>query len=84
MYLRQSYVAATKINLLMLLRETHTVYCNNHIKHTNTRIVYEQNSQFPYVKEGGIYSNYWTLRNQDREHLSWNNVLRTDRYLCKI
>jgi hypothetical protein len=29
-------VAATEINLLMLFGETIAVYCENHMKHTNT------------------------------------------------
>jgi hypothetical protein len=30
------YISATKPNLLMLFRETVTVYCENHMEHTNT------------------------------------------------
>jgi translation initiation factor IF-1 len=30
------YVSATKPNRLMLFRETVTVYCENHMEHTNT------------------------------------------------
>jgi hypothetical protein len=38
----------------MLFRETVTVYCENHMEHTDT--LCGQNTGFWYVKEGGIYS----------------------------
>jgi hypothetical protein len=44
----------------MPFRETVTVYCENHTKHTNT--LPGQNSEFQYVKEGGTYSNRWALK----------------------
>jgi hypothetical protein len=40
----------------MLYRETVAVYCENHMKHTNT--LRGQNAEFWYVKVGGIYSNH--------------------------
>jgi hypothetical protein len=46
----------------MLFRETNAVYWENHMKHINTRTFYEQNSQFQYVKAGGIYSNHRALK----------------------
>jgi hypothetical protein len=37
----------------MLFREIITVYCENHMEHTNT--LCGQNTEFWYVKLGGIY-----------------------------
>jgi hypothetical protein len=38
------YVSTTKINRLMLFRETIAVYCENHMEHINT--LCEQNAEF--------------------------------------
>jgi hypothetical protein len=43
----------------MLFRETVTIYCENHIEHTNT--LCGQNAEFCYVKAGGLYTNHWAL-----------------------
>jgi hypothetical protein len=37
----------------MLYKETTTIYCENHLKHTNTFC--GQNAEFYYVKAGGTY-----------------------------
>jgi hypothetical protein len=46
----------------MLFREIIAVYCENHMKHTNT--LRGQNAEFYYVKAGGIhvYSNHSVLK----------------------
>jgi hypothetical protein len=44
----------------MLIRETIAVYCENHMKHTNT--LRGQNAEFKYVTAGGTYSNHWNLK----------------------
>jgi hypothetical protein len=54
------YVSATETNRLMLFRETVGVYCENHTGHTDT--LCGQNTEFQYVKEGGTYSNHWSLK----------------------
>jgi hypothetical protein len=45
---------------LMLFRETVAVYCENHIKHTDT--LCGQNAEFWYIKAGGAYSDRWALK----------------------
>jgi hypothetical protein len=42
----------------MLFRETISVYCKNHTKHTDT--LCRQNAE--YVKESGTYTNHWALK----------------------
>jgi hypothetical protein len=44
----------------MLFRKISDVYCENHMKHTNT--LRGQNAEFYYVKAGGIYSNHSALK----------------------
>jgi hypothetical protein len=44
----------------MLFREISYVYCENHMKHTNT--LRGQNAELYYVKAGGIYSNHSALK----------------------
>jgi hypothetical protein len=44
----------------MLFRETVTVYCENHMEHTDT--LCGQKAEFCYVKAGGAYSNHWALK----------------------
>jgi translation initiation factor IF-1 len=56
----RKHISATKPNRLMLFRETIAVYCENHTEHTNT--LCGQNSEFRYVKAGGIYNNYVSLK----------------------
>jgi hypothetical protein len=46
------YVSDTKLNRLMLVRETVAVYCENHTEHTDS--IYDQNTL--YVKAAGTYS----------------------------
>jgi hypothetical protein len=59
------YVSATKINRLMLFRETVAVYCENHLEHTNT--LYGQNAEFcnmykfsSYLTENTLHPRYKT------------------------
>jgi hypothetical protein len=47
-------------SLLMPLRETVAVYCENHIKHINT--LCGKNAEFSSVKSGGTYSNHWSFK----------------------
>jgi hypothetical protein len=44
----------------MLFKETITVYCEKHTKHTN--IFCGWNAEFYCVKAGGTYSNQWPLK----------------------
>jgi hypothetical protein len=44
----------------MLFREIVAVYCDNHMKHTNT--LCGQNVEFLCVKAGGTYSDHWALK----------------------
>jgi hypothetical protein len=44
----------------MLFGETVAVYCENHMKHTDT--LCGQNTEFLYVKAGGTYSDQWVLK----------------------
>jgi hypothetical protein len=55
-----NYFSATKTSLLMLFRETVAVYCENHMRHTNT--LFERKADFLYIQVGGTYINHWTLR----------------------
>jgi hypothetical protein len=41
----------------MLFGETVAAYCENHTEHTDT--FRGQNTEFWYVKAGGIYINHW-------------------------
>jgi hypothetical protein len=43
----------------MLFRETFALYCDNHTEHTDT--LCGQNSEFYYVKAGGMYNNHRAL-----------------------
>jgi hypothetical protein len=49
-------VSTTKPNRLMLFEETVAVYCEKHMKHTDT--LCGQNAEFWYVKAGGTYTNH--------------------------
>jgi hypothetical protein len=50
------YVSATKPNVLILFRETVTVYCENHTEHTNT--LCGQNVEFFNDKADGENSDH--------------------------
>jgi hypothetical protein len=44
----------------MLFRETAVAYCENHTEHTNT--LCGKNTEFWYVKAGGIHNNHRSLK----------------------
>jgi hypothetical protein len=46
----------------MLFRETVTVYCENHMEHTNT--LCGQKAEFYYVTAGGTYGNHCALKDK--------------------
>jgi hypothetical protein len=43
-----------------LFKEKIAVYCENHMKHTNTHS--DQNAKFQYDKSAATYSNHWGLK----------------------
>jgi hypothetical protein len=44
----------------MVFRETVTVYCENHMEHTNK--LFGRNAEFYYVQPGGTCSDRWDLK----------------------
>jgi hypothetical protein len=57
---RTHYVSATNINLSVLFREVHTVYCESDAKHTNA--LCGQNVEFYYDKARGVRNNHRAQR----------------------
>jgi hypothetical protein len=63
------YVSLTKTNRLSLFNQIIAVYSGNQKKHKYKHC--GQSAEFLYTKEGGIYTNHWTLKCKPNVTVYW-------------